>query len=202
MCISRNHLALVVVLGSTLTAGTLRAGDKDPEIATAWGKPVEGMQAGIRVKPGKPPGDTVVELQVVVRNVGKKKLEFRHTFAMYFWGECDGGVVSVQEAYIYGGFFPPGLFVYPTLAPEDEMDLGSMIIERSVADEKPNPPGLGVGLNTLKRTRLKPGKYQVGIDHLKVLLTGGNPLEIPRMEGKPLELGTGYLDITIPAEQD
>lgn len=53
----------------------------------AWGKPVDGLQAGIRVKSDGPRTPTAAaELEVVIRNIGDEVVEFTHlslTFTCY-----------------------------------------------------------------------------------------------------------------------
>jgi hypothetical protein len=62
----------------------LRAASK--AVPTAWGKPVNGLQAGIRIRSSDPGPDAILELSIVIRNVGQKEAELYQSLALYFWG--------------------------------------------------------------------------------------------------------------------
>src|SRR5580698_8107214 len=81
--------ACLGVLAVSLSGAQDKAKVGDEKTKTsppAWGKPVNGLQAGIRVKPSEPQPRSVMELQVVIRNVGKQKAGFGYELALYFWG--------------------------------------------------------------------------------------------------------------------
>jgi hypothetical protein len=167
----------------TVTVGQDRQPPVKPkEAPTAWGKPIDGLQAGLRVKPTDPFPGSIVDLQVVVRNVGQKRANFRYEPALYFRGEDDSGVIVARSAFAYGGFAARGLYLEPELAPGDEYAVGRMTIFR------PSPEASS---DLMKRTRLHPGTYRVGMDRVELQLSGR----------KTVELGTGYLDVTIPPEK-
>src|SRR6201999_2253121 len=86
------------------TTPAVRASD-DPKapIPTAWGKPVKGLQAGIRVNPNGRAG--AMDLDVVVRNVGKEAIEFDH-LQLAFGGENSEGTVTAKGVEVYGSFTP------------------------------------------------------------------------------------------------
>ncbi len=175
-----------VVFISILGLAPMNGAAKSKAPPTAWGKPVNGLQAGIRVKPSDPLPGSILELQVVIRNVGPEKAAFGYELALYFWGEEDDGVIVARPAFAYGGFAPPGALGVPALAPGQEHTVGSMPIYRPSKERANNPLA-----NVLKETRLRPGTYRVGADRVELRLG----------ERKTVELGTGYLDIEVPPEK-
>ena len=72
--------------------------EKPKSVPTAWGKPVNGLQAGIRVKPGAPSANSVLELEIVIRNVAPKNVVFRYEAGLYFWGRNEDDVILVRPA--------------------------------------------------------------------------------------------------------
>ena len=67
----------------TLTTGTVKFEVKAAS-ATAWGKEVGGLQAGLRIaeKRAYHTGEEVT-VSLRVRNVGKEAVEFRHIWAFF-----------------------------------------------------------------------------------------------------------------------
>jgi hypothetical protein len=65
-------LALLCCL-ATFAVPASSAGEKtegEPKtVPTAWGKPVNGLQAGVRVKLSDPSPGAVLDLQVAIRNI-------------------------------------------------------------------------------------------------------------------------------------
>jgi hypothetical protein len=173
-------LAVPVPSAREKTAGKPEA--KPKAVPTAWGKPANGLQAGIRLKPSDPLPGSIMEIQIVIRNVGKKKVVFHYSPALYFWGESDDGVVVARSAFAYGGYWSPGGYVAPDLAPGKEYTIASMAVHRPAA--KPEA-------EWHKRTTLRPGTYRVGADRVELQLG----------DRKTVELGTGYLDVEIPPEK-
>lgn len=160
----------------------------DPKPSTAWGKPTGGLQAGIREwTSGKNPGPgglemgrdarAQVELEILIRNVGKAPIMFEYR-PMVFWGESEDGVVTAQGKHVYGGLITQEMRFQVKLAPGKEHVLAALPIYM---------PGSENGLFG-KLTALKPGGYHIGTDRIE--------LEIAGVKG--LQLGTGYLDLHIP----
>ena len=180
-----------------LLAGISVAHSADPEVrpTTAWGRPIDGLQAGIRIRSNEPTGDAVLELQVVIRNVARTKRTFRYSPALYFWGEDQDGVVSVRTHHVYGGYWAPGAAVLPSLKPNEDYSIGTMSIHRGTAKQvedlwKSRRSPLGAKLaqfNTLQTTVLAPGLYRIGVRRVELELDNR----------KTVELGTGYLDVAI-----
>jgi len=141
---------------------------------TAWGKPVNGLQAGLRCPKGRqsigPKKDDWVDLEIVIRNVSDEPNRFKYLPDVCYIGENKHGTVEVGG--IYSG---NGRFSTANIQPGDEMRLGAVCIRYA-----PAPVGSGGG------THLRPGKYQVGSDGV----TMGPDAKSPK-------LGTGYLDIEL-----
>src|SRR5262249_28832542 len=88
--------------------------DGDKKEVPTWGKPVKGLQAGIRVNPNGHTG--ALDLEVVVRNVGKEVIEFDH-LQLAFGGENSEGTVTAKGVEVYGSFTPKGSRFKAKLAP-------------------------------------------------------------------------------------
>src|SRR5262245_66426775 len=88
-----------IVLGASVAAAQ---GHPVPDPAggiTAWGKPFNGLQAGIRCPKDKQvlqPGQEVV-LEVVVRNVSDKPIVFNYLPPTRFWGTAEKSNVAVTS---------------------------------------------------------------------------------------------------------
>jgi hypothetical protein len=141
---------------------------------TAWGKPVNGLQAGLRCPKGKqrigPKQDDWVDLEIVIRNVSEDPIRFRYLPGVQHIGNNTHGTVEVNAMYSGNGRF------YTTnIQPGDEMLLGMVCIRYA-----PRPAASGGG------TYLRPGKYQVGADDVTM-----------DRDAKTRKLGTGYLDIEL-----
>jgi hypothetical protein len=172
MCRTGVIFCLVLVLG---TIPVVQATD-DPKapIPTAWGKPVNGLQAGIRVNPSRHAG--ALELEVVVRNVGKEVVEFDH-LSLVLAGEQSEGTMTAKCMELYGSYSPKGTRYRAKLAPGELHRLAGALIPR---DEK----AAGEFFNTPK---VRPGENRIGAEGVVVRLAGA----------KEVELATGYLDVQI-----
>lgn len=151
------------------TAGERHQHRATPEaVPTAWGKPVGGLRAGIRLASGGRGPGAVLRLSIVVRNVGRSEAVLYQSSALYFWGESDGGVVAARPAFAYGGFAQPDGYFLSTLAPGKEYDLlGDLAIHRPTAG-----PALA------RRTRVAPGTYRVGVDRFELRVGGRQTTEL------------------------
>ena len=169
MCRAGLLLCLVWVLFSAPFGRA--AGDPKAPIPTAWGKPVKGLQAGIRVDPN---GRTGV-LDVVVRTVGKEVIEFDH-LQLGFGGENSEGTMTAKGVEVYGSFTPKGSRFKAKLAPGESHTIAHVPLCR---------PGEGSVILPTPKVRL--GENRVGAEGVVVRLAGE----------KEVELATGYLDVQI-----
>jgi hypothetical protein len=174
-----------IVLGASVAAAQ---GHPVPDPAggvTAWGKPSKGLQAGIRCPKDKPvlrPGQEVV-LEVVVRNVSDKPIEFTYLPPTQFWGTAEKSTVDVTSMHIgHGSPRSDGLGFANTaqISAGKEMLLGSF----SLGHVRPKDPKTAY----VPRPELAPGKYRVGSDNVLVPLKG---------DKSDWKLPTGYLDIQL-----
>ena len=148
-------------------------------IPTAWGKPVNGLQAGIRVNPKERIPSAVVVLEVVVRNVSKEVIEFDH-LQLGFGGEHSEGTVTAKGVEVYGSFTPKGTRFKAKLAPGESHTIARVPLVR---------PGETAGIIPTAKVRL--GENRVGAEGVVVRLAGE----------KEVELATGYLDVQITPPQ-
>jgi hypothetical protein len=162
---------LVLALGAALPG---RAAGDPPAPTTAWGKPVEGVQAGIRVGPDGNTGARALDLEVVVRNVGRGAVELDH-LQLAFGGNHADGTVTLRGVEVYGSYLPKGYRIKATLAAGETHRVASVPVYW---------PGEGFGFPA---PRLRPGENRVGAEEVVVRLAGG----------KEVELATGYLDVRI-----
>jgi hypothetical protein len=146
---------------------------------TAWGKPVKGLQAGLRCPKGKQrigPKQEQVTLELVIRNVSDEAIAFKYLPGVRYWGENKRGTVEVT--WLYSGNGRP---FTAHIRPGGEMLLGTLDLGRV----RPKaPPTTAYS----PRPELRPGKYQVGSDNVAL------PVED---KAKDRKLGTGYLDIEL-----
>jgi hypothetical protein len=129
-------------------------------VPTAWGKPLTGLQ-----------------LEVVIRNVGQREIEFLHVKPMGFYGPCADGKVSARGYPIPNQLsLLGGIQMFTKLAPGEAYVMGNMYIHR---------PG-----DDARVVQLHPGGYQIRAERIQVALPT-NLMDI-------FELDTGYLDVEIP----
>lgn len=170
------HAGLLICLVSVLGAAPVVRAADDPKapIPTAWGKPVKGLQAGIRVHPNGHTG--AVEVDVVVRNVGNGVIEFDH-LQLGFGGENSEGTVTATGVEVYGSFTPKGTRFRAKLAPGGSHRIARVPLSR---------PGESAGI-VIPSPKIHFGENRVGAEGVVVRLAGG----------KEVELATGYLDVKI-----
>lgn len=166
-----------VVLALVFAVGAGRADE-----ATAWGKPVGGIQAGLRsdkTGPLQPEGKR--EYQIVLRNTTDKPITIVHE-PLIFTGAADGGVVTLEGKAAYGGFTPVGT-TFKAVIPAR----GESVLTHSMLSNTTRPIGFyGIAL--------PPGKYQVGCDAVRFWVrTGDADLR--------LTARTGYLDVELIAKK-
>ncbi len=162
-----------------------------PRPVEAWGEPIDGLQAGLRM-----PGGAVVEsgqtaeLQVVVRNVSRKPIEVTFTAqqqGVFVLGENKDGEVRLSWG-VYVNGIPPQPQVH-TLAPGVEFVRWQVQVRHSPEDDK-TPPGSHVDLPA--------GTYRFHMDNVgsDVMLRGYFDKLLP------LDfLATGTLEVLLPEPQ-
>jgi RNA polymerase sigma factor (sigma-70 family) len=178
------------------------------QFVTAWGRPVAGLQAGVRVRADQlrlGPGQSL-EIEVVVRNiraVGESASTIRLSgYNSGFVCHVKDGVADLARNASYNG--PNPTFTLDIHA-GDQHQLGSITVETV-----PNEPA-EVVVN--RRGKLffqwKPGIYRVGGENIHEQALTAQPVENwpsvkrdKRDEQEQREhpkLGTGYLDVEVVA---
>ena len=163
-----------------LTCGSLFAADENiPNVdtrITSWGKPRDGLQAGIRcrIEQQTVRGEAVTTFDLVIRNVSKDIVSIEYLEAQRYIGELKDTTVTGHAAYDGDGF-PDTI----DIRPGETRVVGDIPVGR-VLKKRP-------GTAYAYRVQLPPGKYRVGCD--RVLVDGA--------ANDPPLLGTGYLDIEI-----
>lgn len=176
---------LAVVWGASRAAAQDRSKSDAAGAITAWGKPINGLQAGIRCPKDKqilPPGQEVV-LEIVVRNVSDRDIKFVHLPPTQFWGTAEKSTVEVTSMHMAHGSPRSdglGFASSPLMLPGKELLLGSF----SLGHVRPKDPKAALA----PRPELAPGKYQVGSENVLVPLKG---------DKTDWKLPTGYLDIQL-----
>jgi hypothetical protein len=176
---------LAIVFGASVAAAQDHPVPDPAGGVTAWGKPSNGLQAGIRCPKDKQvlqPGQEVV-LEVVVRNVSDKSIEFNYLPPSRYWGTPEKSTVDVTSmAIFHGSPRSDGLGFANTvhIRPGKELLMGSF----SLGHVRPKDPKTAHA----PRPELAPGKYQVGSENVVVPLKG---------DKSDWKLPTGYLDIQL-----
>ncbi len=185
---------VLAIAGSVawLGASMLLAADPAPgEVrpATAWGKPIDGLQAGIRRATASQAASagTVVEFEVVIRNVQDKGggvISLSYPAGTWYSGKAENGVVGVSAGGIAGRPVTEGV----QLRPGKEVVIGRVFL------------GLpGSKLNSGFLTELPAGTYRVGSEGVlpPPELVPGSGVQ-PGSRYCPA-LRTGYLDVELRA---
>jgi hypothetical protein len=167
--------AITFLIGAVVVA-TEQSVPPAKECATAWGKPVHGLQAGVRCPKDRQTIATgeKAEIEIVIRNVSDKPIEVPHVEASYF-GEVKSSTVAVGHG--YDGNREPHTF---HIGPHEEMVLGSL----TLGHIRPKNPKFHYDVDV----ELALGKYQVGADSVLVPLKENEAYQ---------HLGTGYLDLEL-----
>ena len=95
--------------------------EKDKEAFTAWGKEINGLQAGLGFRPGQKRAyhqGEAVGLVLRVRNVGKEAVEFKHIYAFFLENpptitDADGKTVELLKLAAEGRQMPRSTNVAP-----------------------------------------------------------------------------------------
>jgi len=151
----------------------------DPKVhPTAWGKPLAGLQAGLRCRGERRAavGGVPLELDVIVRNVSQQPIELSYNVPDSYAYEVERTTVT--------GFHVTQRKLHKTLKLEPRALLVVGIIHvghhrpkrNSLVDDRPFWNDLGEGL------------FQVGCDNV----LGGDGQRVPR-------LASGYLDVEVRA---
>ena len=179
MTFFRSAIGLLLVMGMIPFSQAADHPVPDPAGGvTAWGKPVKGLQAGLRCPKDQQiigPDKEEVTLEIIVRNVSDEPIAFKYLNGVRYTGKIKHTTVEVGG--IYSG---NGHAFTANIHPGREMLLGRVSLGHAQPKASPAASSLC--------TELRPGKYQVGSDRV------GMPL---RDEKKDLRLGTGYLDIEV-----
>lgn len=175
---------LLLAAGSAFPQGPLQPQGVRIEVTsspsvTEWGKPENGLQAGVRSSKEKLKPGEEVGLEFVIRNVSSKPVDFSHWPGGQYWGEKENGTVKVGVMHISAG--PVQGPTKTTILPGKEIILGRLVIGSVV-------PSKERAFATAGRMELPVGKYQVGAGKLADAL-GRN-------------LGTGYLDLEVETGQE
>lgn len=153
---------------------------------TAWGKSVDGLQAGIRRVPApmqNSPG-VVAAFEIVLRNIHDcDVIGVSYPATLWYSGKSDKGTVTVGPGTAAGRPNP----AIANLNPGDVVVLGRVYL------------GLpGMKLNAGHLTEVSAGKYRVGCDRvmpsLEIAPTG---ITLPPGSRYGPELRTGYLDVDL-----
>lgn len=148
-------------------------------LPTAWGKPVKGLQAGLRINPAVEVAGAALSLEVVVRNVDPKPRTFSH-LQLAFGGRGGDGCATGRAEEVVSQFTPKGTRWTAYVSPGDSYPLAVVPLFREGQGKAPSP-----------RLRLEPGVSRVGMEGVAVRLGSGG-------KGDDVELATGYLDVTLP----
>ena len=165
--------------------------DQEKEAFTAWGKEVDGVQAGLGYLPGAKrayaPGETV-KLVVRVRNTGKKDVKFIY-FNEFFYENPPTVTGGAGKAVTLKGIFFSGLvrLVDVNLAPGKQIDLCelNLAVQSGSEKEKARPWSL-----------YETGKFQLQFERI-----GGN-IGTGEIKFDPVlsKLATGKLELEIKSD--
>ncbi|MBP3956092.1 hypothetical protein J8F10_12445 [Gemmata sp. G18] len=184
------RIAGLLMVGVVLTCGTPGGGAADPRpgggTATAWGKPVDGLQAGLRpaTKPQRVTSGVVAEFEVVIRNVQDRgAVLLSYPAGTWYSGTADKGVVALGA----GGIAGRPIQDTVQLKPDEEVVVGRVFL---------GLPGAKPAAGHL--IELPAGKYRVGSEGVlpSPKLAPPNNVPVPGVRYCP-ELRTGYLDMEL-----
>jgi RNA polymerase sigma factor (sigma-70 family) len=141
---------------------------KEKETFTAWGKEINGLQAGLGFRPGEHRGYRIGEtitFVVLVRNVGKKDVKFESLNEFFFENpptitDGDGKPISLEQPIEFSGI--PAALMQENLAPGKGAVLCELDLKLRPASEK------GKG-RPWQWTLYETGKFQVQFEKV-----GGN----------------------------
>jgi hypothetical protein len=164
------------MLGTLLACMATFAGVGQPFVA--WGKPVDGLQAGIRpaAAPQRVASGKVLEFEVVVRNIQERgSITLSIPEGTWYSGTAVKGVVALSPGSSAGG---PVAADRP-LNPGAEVVIGRVFL--GLPGARPNAGYL---------IEVRAGKYRVGSEGV-----------LPSPGGRAPELRTGYLDVELRAAE-
>jgi|GEM_PF-3808537 len=183
-----------VIVGSLAMLGASVLLAADPPLgagsaSVAWGRPVDGLQAGIRPVTFSQPvsAGPVLEFEMVIRNVQEKGggvISLSYPAGTWYSGKAEKGVVAVSPGGSAGRPVTEGV----QLGPGNEVVIGRVFL------------GLpGSKLNSGFLTELPAGTYRVGSEGVlpppELVPGSGVP---PGSRYCPV-LRTGYLDVELRA---
>jgi hypothetical protein len=177
--------------------------DKDKESFTAWGKEINGLQAGLEVRPSEKRlyhyGETIT-LIVRVRNVGKQAVKFE--YLRQFLDENSptvtdaGGAIPQRNTEVTGLRHVP---VEVTLEPGKEIVLESRLGGASGVRHELKPADLGGMPTTGKFPPLYVGTGKVSLQYEPVL--GDSSSGQINLDPALAKLGTGELELEVKEKQ-
>lgn len=175
--------------------------DRDKESVTAWGKEINGLQAGLSFRPGEKRayahGETVT-LVVRVRNVGKETVKFE--YIRQFLDENPPTVTGAvgkaipQATTDVMGFHVP---VEVTLEPGKEVVLESRFHGACGWPYELRPAG-GAGKAATKESHLVVGTGKVGIQYERVF--GNSSAGGIKLDPALAKLATGKLELEVESD--
>jgi len=117
-------------------------------VESAWGTSVNGLQAGIRCPAGKErlAFNEKVSLDIVIRNVSDRAVDFNHLDVIFTWDEKIAGTIDLRPLYC-------GIDTGKTIhiQPKQEHLVGQL----NLPEPRFGPP-----------RRLSPGKYRIGSSNI------------------------------------
>ena len=170
------------MFGTLLACVATLAGVGQPFVA--WGKPVDGLQAGIRpaAAPQRVAFGKVLEFEVVVRNIQDRgTITLSVPEGTWYSGTAAKGVVALSPGGVAGGTAAAGR----SLNPGDEVVIGRVFL--GVPGARPNAGCL---------VEVPAGKYRLGSEGVLP-----PPALVPPLGGRAPELRTGYLDVELRAAE-
>ena len=168
--------------GTLLACVAALAGVGQPVVA--WGKPADGLQAGIRsaAAPQRVASGKVLEFEVVVRNIQERgTITLSVPEGTWYSGTAEKGVVALSPGGIAGGAVGVGT----SLNPGAEVVIGRVFL--GLPGARPNAGHL---------VELPAGKYRVGSEGVLP-----PPGLVSPLSGRTPELRTGYLDVELRAAE-
>jgi hypothetical protein len=188
----------------TRAAEQSRSENANDKISTAWGKQVDGLQAGIRLKAidilnaanqweatqpgGKIHQGSVLRFEVIVRNVSKQEVRLKYIQPSGWPCSEDGQDLKFTPAYLGG---KPILYE-KTLQPGEDWEVAQL----NITTRKPKPAESFSGLRLLEQGKFKVSCPSVLMQEKKgKLATGEVEVEIvPPKGGEPGKIEQGRKD--------
>jgi RNA polymerase sigma factor (sigma-70 family) len=170
-----------------------KGGERKKDAGTAWGKEINGLQAGLGFRPGEQrayhTGETV-KLVVRVRNVGKESVKL-HYPSHHFIENPPAVADDKGKAVVLDGIALPGKprLLVVTVAPGTEIDLCELNLELHSASE--------IGEDR-PWTLCGTGKFQLRYETLDGIIGSGEVSDLGKSDLPPGDkLATGKLELEV-----